>query len=172
FLQYSYKGSLPPTFSDTINGFYFEGEVSVPVIIPSIDLDLVIISAHLFINAGADVRMGMNFSNNGNSYYIGLDGFIDAGLGVGGSIIIACGGVSVEVLADVGFDGLYNSNGTWSIDGDASITLTGTAYAGWGLCDADCNGSLCDKSSASVSKTLGVHGHVGSDGESFSFYFK
>jgi hypothetical protein len=172
FLAYSYKGTLPPAFRDTINGFYFEGEISVPVIIPSVDIDLGIISGHLFVNAGADIRMGMNFSDNGNSYYMGLDGFIDAGFGVGGSIVIACGGISVEVLADVGFDGLYNSNGTWSIDGNASITLTGTAYCGWGVCDSDCNGTFCDSHSASISKTLGVHGHIGTDGESFNFYFE
>ncbi|HET7152197.1 MAG TPA: hypothetical protein VFJ29_00385, partial [Candidatus Kapabacteria bacterium] len=172
FLAYSYKGTLPPTFRDTINGFYFEGEISVPVIIPSVDIDLGIISGHLWVNAGADIRMGMNFSDNGNSYYMGLDGFIDAGFGVGGSVVIACGGISVEVLADVGFDGLYKSDGTWSIDGNASLTLTGSAYCGWGVCDSDCNGTFCDSHSASVSKTLGVHGHIGSDGESFNFYFE
>jgi hypothetical protein len=67
---------------------------------------------------------------------------------------------------------MYQSDGTWYVLGDFPITLYGTAYAGWGICDSKCDGSLCDKESVSASITLGMKGYVGSDDEYFKFYFK
>ena len=71
---YKHKGSLPMTFPTTLSGFYFEGMASIPVQsilgIPNIDIDLVVLSARLWVNAGADMRTGLQFSNNNLTVYL------------------------------------------------------------------------------------------------------
>jgi len=59
-----------------------------------------------------------------------------------------------------------NSNGDWYLDGSSTLTLTGSAYAGFGCCDGDCDGyyvcpCVSDRWSGSVS--LQLLGHMGSD---------
>jgi hypothetical protein len=75
-------------------------------------------------------------------------------------------------LLEAGFEGIFQSNGNWSVIGDFGITLYGTAYAGWGICDSKCEGSLCDKESVSASIKLGVRGTMTQDGSDFEIYFK
>ncbi len=170
---YQHYGNLPKEFPSTVSGFYFEGAISLPVpVIPSFDFNFGLVSAKLWANIGGDVRLSMLFSGNGNNYSAGINIFADVGAGVGASIGIACGGMSAEVLADVFLDGQFQSNGNWYVDGGADLTLTGSTYCGFGLCDANCGGSLCDKNTLSASLSLGITGHYGTDGQSIKFYFK
>jgi hypothetical protein len=139
--------------------------------IPNIDIDLVVVEAKLWVNAGGDVRMGVHFADDGNTYSAGMDGFFEAGLSVSGTVVIACAGASFSGVLDQGFDGSFKGDGTWSADATGTLTLTGSAYAGGGICDSDCDG-LCDKDTWSGSKVFGVTGHLGSDGKKIDFYVK
>lgn len=173
FAEYSYKNKgLPPQFHN-FNGFFFEGTVLIPppVYCPNFDFDFGLVSAYMICQIGANARFGMNFGPV-DTYFIAIRGIGKLEAGVGMSIGIACAGVSAGILIEPNIEGMYQSDGTWYVLGDFPITLYGTTYAGWGLCDSDCEGALCDKSSASASITLGMQGYVGSDDKYFKFYFK
>ncbi len=173
FAQYSYNNvGLPPQFHN-FNGFFFEGTVMVPppVFCPNFDFDFGIVSAYMICQVGANARFGMNFGPV-DTYFISIRGIGKLEAGVGMSVVIACAGVSAGILIEPNVEGMYQSDGTWYVLGDFPITLYGTAYAGWGICDSKCEGSLCDKESVSASITLGMKGYVGSDDKYFKFYFK
>ena len=179
FANYSYvykhKGSLPKTFPSSLNGFYFEGMASIPIQsiigLPSIDIDLVVVKAKLWVNAGADMRMGMDF-NNGLTIGVGMDNFIEAGFSVSEWAVVECAGVSCGATLDIGSEGQFSTNGSWFAELTGDITLTGSAYSGLGICDTDCSGTFCDEDSWSGNKTFGIIGHIGSDGKYMNFYKK
>jgi hypothetical protein len=173
FASYSYKNKgLPPQFHD-FNGFFFEGTVKFPppVFCPNFDFDFGLVSAHLTCQVGANARFGMNFGPV-DTYFIAIRAIGNLEAGVGASIGIACAGLTAGILIEPNIEGMYQSNGVWYVQGDFPITLYGSTYAGWGICDSDCEGSLCDKESLSASITLGLLGYVGSDDKYFKFYFK
>lgn len=173
FADYSYqRKSLPPQFHN-FNGFFFEGTVMIPppVFCPNFDFDFGIVRAYMICQVGANARFGMNFGPV-DTYFISIRGIGKLEAGVGMSVVIACAGVSAGILIEPNVEGMYQSDGTWYVLGDFPITLYGTAYAGWGICDSECDGSLCDKESVSASITLGMKGYVGSDDKYFKFYFK
>lgn len=173
FASYSYNNvGLPPQFHD-FNGFFFEGTVKFPppVFCPNFDFDFGLVSASLTCQVGANARFGMNFGPV-NTYFVAIRAIGHLEAKVGASVVIACAGLKAGLLIEPGFEGMYQSNGTWYVQGDFPITLYGETYAGWGICDSDCEGSLCDKESLSASITLGIQGYVGSDDKYFTFYFK
>lgn len=69
-------------------------------------------------------------------------------------------------------EGQVSTNGDWAAELTGDITLKGTAKVGWGVCDSDCEGKLCDEDSWSGSKMFGIKGHVGSDDKYINFYSK
>ncbi len=173
FASYSYNNvGLPPQFHN-FNGFFFEGTVKFPppVFCPNFDFDFGLVSASLTCQVGANARFGMNFGPV-NTYFVAMRAIGHLEAKVGASVVIACAGLKAGLLIEPGFEGMYQSNGTWYVQGDFPITLYGETYAGWGICDSDCEGSLCDKESLSASITLGILGYVGSDDKYFKFYFK
>lgn len=179
FKQYSYvykhKGSLPMTFPSSLKGFYLEGMTSIPVQsilgIPNIDIDLVVVSAKLWVNAGADMRLSMQFEK-GFTIGAGMDNLFDAGFSVSQWFVVECSKLSFSALLDIGSEGQVSKNGDWAAELTGDITLTGKAKVGWGVCDSDCEGKLCDEESWSGSKMFGIKGHVGSDGKYIDFYSK
>ena len=179
FGQYSYvykhKGSLPMTFPSSLKGFYMEGMTSIPVQsiigLPSIHIDLKVVEAKLWINAGADMRLSMQF-DKGLTIGAGMDNLFDAGFSVGEWFVVECSKLSFGALLDIGSEGQVSTNGSWAAELTGDITLTGQAKVGWGVCDSDCEGKLCDEDSWSGSKIFGIKGHVGSDGKYINFYSK
>lgn len=179
FKQYSYvykhKGSLPMTFPSTLKGFYLEGMTSIPVQsiigLPNIDIDLVVVSAKLWVNAGADMRLSTQF-DKGLTIGAGMDNFFDAGFSVSQWFVVECSSLSFSALLDIGSEGQVSTNGDWAAELTGDITLKGKAKVGWGICDSDCEGKLCDEESWSGSKMFGIKGHVGSDGKYINFYSK
>jgi hypothetical protein len=169
---YQKAGHLPEIFPQAVKGFYFEGGISLPVpVIPSVDFDYGLVSGHLYVNIGGDMRNSMQFSD-GLTFGVGQSIFADVGIGLGGSVVLACAGCSANILAMVNFDGQVSTGGNWFVDGEGLITLKGSTYAGWGVCDSDCDGILCDKSSGSASVTFGVDAHYGTDYKQLKFYIK
>ncbi len=179
FKQYSYvykhKGSLPMTFPSSLKGFYMEGMTSIPVQsilgIPNIDIDLVVVSAKLWVNAGADMRLSTQF-DKGLTIGAGMDNLFDAGFSVSQWFVVECSKLSFSALLDIGSEGQVSTNGDWAAELTGDITLTGTAKVGWGVCSSNCGGKLCDEDSWSGSKMFGIKGHVGSDGKYIDFYSK
>jgi len=172
FMEYSYKKKPLPSQFHTLNGFFFEGTVKFPppVFCPNFDFDFGLVSAHLTCQIGANARLGMNFGPV-NTYFVAFRGIGKLEAGIGASIIIACAGLTAGIEIEPNIEGMYQSDGTWYVMGDFPITLYGSTYAGWGICDSDCDG-LCDKHTASASILLGLQAYVGSDDKYFRFYFK
>jgi hypothetical protein len=184
FEQYSFVyqeyGSLPAIFPKEIAGFYFEAMAAIPIpIIPSGEFDFGLVSGELKHQIGADIRMSMQFSE-GATFGLGQSVFAKVSVGLGGSVVIVCAGVSAEIKAVLSWDGQYSTNGTWFVDGDGHIVLTGSTYVGVGLCDSNCEsiveiggiGTPCVKHTESGSVKLGIHGHYGSDYKKLEFYWE
>jgi hypothetical protein len=179
FQQYSYvykhKGSLPMTFPSILKGFYLEGMTSIPIQsilgIPNIDIDLVVVAAKLWVNAGADMRLSTQF-DKGFTIGAGMDHFFEAGFSVSQWFVVECSKLSFSAVLDIGSEGQVSKNGDWAAELTGDITLTGQAKVGWGICDSDCEGKLCDEESWSGSKIFGIKGHTGSDGKYINFYSK
>lgn len=173
FAAYSYNNAGLPQQFHNFNGFFFEGTVQFPPPFPcpNFDFDFGIVSAYMICQIGANCRFGMNFGPV-DTYFIAIRALGKLEAGVGMSVVIACAGVSAGVQLEAGFEGIFQSNGNWSVIGDFGITLYGSAYAGWGICDSKCEGSLCSKESVSASIGLGVRGTMTQDGSDFEIYFK
>ncbi len=173
FAAYSFNNVGLPAQFHNLKGFFFEGSVKFPPPFPcpNFDFDFGIVSAYMECTIGANCRFGMNFGPV-DTYLIGIRalGHIEAGVGL--SVVIACSGVSAGVEVEAGFEGIFQSNGNWSVMGDFGITLFGSAYAGWGICDSKCEGDLCSKEQVSASIKLGVRGTMTQDGSDFEIYFK
>ncbi len=167
---YQHKGEFPTAFPAHIKGFYGEGEMQMPFI-PSLGFNFFIVSGELYVNIGGDQSIGMNF-DGGISYSTGVNIFGEAGAGIGGSIGIACAGLKASAIVIAGYGGQISTNGDWFVEGDASISLCGSAYAGWGVCDSDCDGTFCDKHEVGGCITVGLKAHLGSDGKSITPYIK
>jgi hypothetical protein len=177
---YQEYGTLPAIFPKVVAGFYFEAMAAMPIpIIPSGEFDFGLISGELKHQVGADVRMSMQFSE-GATFGLGQSVFAKISVGLGGSVVIVCAGVSAELKTVLSWDGQYSTSGTWFVDGDGHIVLTGTTYVGTGLCDSNCEsilevggfGTPCFKHTESGSVKLGVHGHYGSDYKKLEFYWE
>ncbi len=174
------KNALPAGFPNRVNGFYFEGGFAMPIpIIPEFDFDFGLVSARLSHSLGSDIFMDMQFGDEANSYGTGFAIYGNISLGLGGSVVLSCAGVSASVTADLLMRGYYYSSGEWFVEGDQSVTLTGTTYAGWGICDSNCEGidspvggDTCDKETKSGSVNLGVKTHYGTDDKFFEIYLK
>ena len=171
FAEYSYTHSLPQAFQGQIKGFYIDGAATFPVpYIPDIDIDLVVVSGHVSVSAGGDFSLGMNFADAGTTIYTGAAVFINASIGIGGSVGIACAGASFGVNVEVAQQGELKSNGDWYLEGTNTLTLTGSAYAGFGCCDSDCDGYYvcpCVSHKWSGGVSLQFVAHMGSDDNYF-----
>lgn len=169
---YQKANHLPDIFPTVVKGFYFEGGVALPVpLIPNVDFNFGLVSGHLYVKVGGDIRAKMEFGKD-KIFGIGQSIFVDAGVGLGGSVVIACAGCSANIMGMQNYDGQISTNGDWFVDGEGLLTLKGTAYKGWGVCDSDCDGMFCDKSSGSASVTFGVNAHYGTDYKELKFYIK
>lgn len=173
------KNTLPAGFPNRVNGFYFEGGFAMPIpIIPEFDFNFGLVSASLSHSLGSDIFMDMQFGET-NSYGTGFAIYGKISAGLGGSVILACAGVSASVTTDLLMRGYYYSSGEWFVEGDQSVTLTGSTYAGWGICDSNCEGidvpmggDTCDKETKSGSVNLGVKTHYGTDNKYVEIYLK
>ena len=158
FAASSYKKGLPASFETQISGFLFSGAIAIPVIIPDIDLDLVILYAKFGIHAGGDARLWMNFNNGGNEYGIGLMAFVHAFVTASS---ITCTEVSADATAELGAEGSYQtSSGVFSVDGCGSLKL-GVHVIQKTPTPVGCKGTIFDEGFSFGIRTLM---HLDSDG--------
>lgn len=165
---YRFMHELPKGYQqmNRLNGFFMEAGAEIPFpVIPNFDVDLVVVSAKLEVTIGGDVRLGMNFGDV-NAYTMGMSVFVNAEFGLGATIVVACAGVDLRARAGINMDGTYYSNDTFELDISGFINVSGSAYAGVGICDSDCDGP-CIKSTASGSIGLAAIGKITNQNSSF-----
>jgi hypothetical protein len=171
FAEFSYTHALPSAFQGQIKGFYIDGAATFPVpYVPDIDIDLVVVSGRASVSVGGNFSLGLNFADEGTTIYTGAAVFVNAVIGIGGSVGIACAGASFGVNVEVAQQGELKSNGNWYLEGTSTLTLTGSAYAGVGCCDSDCDGYYvcpCVSDSWSGGVSLQFLAHMGSDDNYF-----
>src|SRR5690606_5022932 len=125
-MQFAYDKTVPPSFKSGISGFFFTGEKELPIInFPDFSIDLGILSASMGAEAGLDGRLWMDFDDSGNTYGIGAMAFAHVYFKAAS---ITCTKLGAEARAELGAKGVYTtSNGTFSVKGCGSITVTGSA---------------------------------------------
>jgi len=155
--RYAKYGRRPvPAQFHVINGFFMEGEVSIPVpICPNGAFDIGVASVEVWCNVWGDVRLGANFQQ-ANTYFVGVGAGIDAGI-KGGVGMGLCLHVAAEVKAGLDGEGAYRSDGAWYARGDANLDLNGSASYGVGLDD------VCLDHTTSVHIGLGAEAQLGYD---------
>jgi len=162
FSEYSFDGKLPDTFVNDLEGFFFTGLVELPCpIIPTIDIDLLVVHGELVVSYGGMMSLGMNFAGPNNVYHIGQGGFVKLHIGIGASVVVACAGAGLDFMYLIRGDGEYISDGTWWVQTEAGVTLTGSAYAGGGCCDSHCDWiEFCPCPCISKTFSGSVHGGI------------
>lgn len=123
FAASSYSKKLPPGFQNNIHGFLMYGAAAIPVLVPSISVDVVVAQASFGLEAGADVKVWRGFQEDGTEYGIGALGFLHAYLTMDA---ITCTELSADARTEVSYTGYYQtSTGTFSLDGCAGFKLAG-----------------------------------------------
>jgi hypothetical protein len=170
FSQYTYTKTLPTSFQGSIKGFYTECVAGFPPpYIPPIDVDLIVVAGKLKVEVGGGFRTGINFTDAGTVFHTGTTTYVDAHIGLSGSVGVACAGANLNANVSFNQDGEISSSGSWYTEGNATLSLTGNAYCGIGCCDGDCDylgvpcPSKCFKDSWSGTKSFGFFIHMGSD---------
>jgi hypothetical protein len=155
--RYAKYGRRPvPAQFHVINGFFMEGEVSIPLpICPNGAFDIGVADVEVWCNVWGDVRLGANFQQ-ANTYFVGIGAGIDAGV-KGGVGMGLCVHVAAEVKAGLDGEGSYRSDGAWYARGDANLDLNGSASYGVGVDD------VCLNHTTSVHIGLGAEAQVGYD---------
>lgn len=154
FAKYG-RRPVPAQFH-VINGFFMEGEVSIPVpICPNGAFDIGVADVEVWCNVWGDVRLGANFQQ-ANTYFVGIGAGIDAGV-KGGVGMGLCVHVAAEVKAGLDGEGAYRSDGAWYARGDANLDLNGSASYGVGVDD------VCLNHTTSVHIGLGAEAQLGYD---------
>jgi len=153
FAYYSYKKALPCGFQSSVSGFLISGNAHIPVIVPSIGVDLFVVSLEAGIQCGGDVRLWMSFANDGNEYGIGVLAFVH--VFVHGSAI-TCTSFGGDLTLEMAVEGKYQTNpGVFSVAGCGSIELKAWAkQQGVGLDD------VCTPPEISFDKSIGVKADI------------
>ncbi len=158
FAASSYKKGLPASFETKISGFLFSGAIAIPVIIPDIELNLIVLYGKLGIHAGGDARLWMSFDEDGNEYGVGLMAFVHAFVV---SSSLSCTEVSADAKVELGAEGSYQTNtGIFSVDGCGSFDFSVRVIQKVPVPPADCEVIFDEGIDFSVKTLL----HLDSDG--------
>jgi hypothetical protein len=190
FKQYSFQyemfGAMPDGFNrlatgkERLSGFFFEGGVSFPFVLPSVDINCLIVQASFSCVLGVDLTMGYQFTDGGGEFDFGLMGFAKLEMGVSLSLIVVCVGLEASVEVDLIVEGSIWSNGDYDILGAAGITFKATAYLGLGICTTKsgggCEGDACVVKSDSGQFGMWFGGRFwrtnSTDSNELGFYFE
>lgn len=122
-MQYAYNKNLPPGFQKGISGFFFTGMKTLPISVPDVSINLVIIKVSFGVEAGMDARLWMNFSGGGAEIGIGVMAFVHAYLK---GEAITCTKFYADARVEIGVEGLYNTKtGVFAIKGCGSFMISG-----------------------------------------------
>mgnify|MGYP003513155536 FL=1 len=122
-MQYAYNKNLPQSFQKGISGFFFTGMKTLPISVPNVDINLVIIKVSFGVEAGLDARLWMNFADGGAELGIGVMAFAHAYLK---GKAITCTKFYADARVEIGVTGIYNtSSGVFTLKGCGSFTISG-----------------------------------------------
>jgi hypothetical protein len=135
FAKASYKKALPNSFQNNISGFLLSGAMSIPVLVPNIDLELGVFVLKFGVNAGGDIKVYKGFDQGGSTYGIGALGFIKAFLTMQS---VTCTQLTGEATVEMGVEGSYQTGaGTFNLDGCTSFSIGGHIIQKFYGCDFD-----------------------------------
>lgn len=168
FSKASYKKNLPNSFQKNISGFLLSGAMSIPVLVPNIDLELGVFALKFGVNAGGDIKVYKGFDEGGSTYGIGALGFIKAFLTMQS---ITCTQLTGDATLEMGVEGSYQTGaGTFNLDGCTSFSIGGHIIQKFYGCDLD--GCGCTYEILNIGKTFAFSAlmHLDSGGDmSFNF---
>jgi len=129
---------IPSDFQTHVSGFLISGGIMGPVISPVI-IPAVLVNVEAGVDIGLNARVWMSFGGDANTYGIGV---LAEGIAYFHADCEAtCTSLDVEADMQYGIGGTYTTNGTYSVDGCASLglTLKGSQCLGaMGVCCGSC----------------------------------
>lgn len=162
FAKASYKKNLPNSFQKNISGFLLSGAMSIPVLVPNIDVELGVFALKFGVNAGGDIKVYKGFDEGGSTYGIGALGFIKAFLTMQS---ITCTELTGEATLEMGVEGSYQTGaGTFNLDGCTSFSIGGHIIQKFYGCDFDGCGCTYEILNISKNFAFGALMHLDSGG--------
>lgn len=166
---------FPPTYeglfgTGEFNGFYFNAGAQIPLpVIPSFSIDCQpVVTLEMGCDGGIDVRFGANFGSG--TYGVGFDTFVDIYMGGGVNAGLICVYGRIGLFLSVGLDGVFQSNGNYTITGSGNVELSGNVTVGGGACTSSyCNDFTCLHFSVGGSIGLGMLANISNSGSNFEF---
>lgn len=167
---------FPPTYnglfgSGRFNGFYFNAGAQIPLpVIPNFSIDCQpVVTLEMGCDGGIDVRFGANFGSG--TYGVGFDTFVDIYMGGGASAGIICAYGRIGLFLSVGLDGVFSTNGNYTITGTGNVELSGDVTVGGGLCSIEnnCANTTCLHFKVGGTIGLGMQANISNSGSSFEF---
>jgi hypothetical protein len=170
-----YPGTLlPPTYLDLFNsgrfnGFYFEAGAQIPLpVIPNFSIDCSpVATLEMGCDGGIDVRLGANFGSG--AFGVGFDTYVDLYMAGGASAGVICAYGRIGLYLTVGLDGVFQTNGNYSITGNGNVQLTGNVTIGGGMCSVPCNDFSCLHFDVGGTIGLGMQANISNSGSDFRF---
>lgn len=128
-MQFAYNKNIPCDIQvNGISGFFFTGQKTLPISIPSMDINVGIFALTFGAECGLDARLYMNFTGNGSVYGMGAMVFAHAWLTLES---VTCSSASAEAKVEMKLDVEYNTT-TKTLLGKscASIGISGSISQG------------------------------------------
>lgn len=165
---------LPPTYrglfgSGRFNGFYFNAGAQIPLpVIPNFSIDCSpVATLEMGCNGGIDVRFGANFGSG--TYGVGFDTYVDIYMAGGASAGVICAYGRIGLYLTVGLDGVFSTNGNYTITGTGAVQLEGNVTIGGGMCSVPCNDVTCLHFNVGGTIGLGMQANISNSGSDFRF---
>jgi hypothetical protein len=166
---------FPPTYeglfgTGPFNGFYFNAGAQIPLpVIPSFSIDCQpVVTLEMGCDGGIDVRFGANFGSG--TFGVGFDTFVDIYMGGGVNAGLICAYGRIGLFLSVGLDGVFQSNGNYTITGSGNVELSGDVTVGGGACTSTyCNDFTCLHFSVGGTIGLGMQAVISNSGSNFEF---
>ena len=165
---------LPPTYlglfgNGRFNGFYFNAGAQIPLpVIPNFSIDCSpVATLEMGCDGGIDVRFGANFG--GGTYGVGFDTYVDIYMAGGASAGVICAYGRIGLYLTVGLDGVFSTNGNYTITGNGGVQLAGNVTVGGGMCSVPCNDVTCLHFNVGGTIGLGMQANISNSGSDFRF---
>lgn len=165
---------LPPTYlglfgSGRFNGFYFNAGAQIPLpVIPNFSIDCSpVATLEMGCDGGIDVRFGANFGSG--TFGVGFDTYVDLYMAGGASAGVICAYGRIGLYLTVGLDGVFSTNGNYTITGNGGVQLAGNVTVGGGMCSVPCNDVTCLHFDVGGTIDLGLQANISNSGSDFRF---
>jgi hypothetical protein len=165
---------LPPTYrglfgTGRFNGFYFNAGAQIPLpVIPNFSIDCSpVATLEMGCDGGIDVRFGANFGSG--TFGVGFDTYVDIYMAGGASAGVICAYGRIGLYLTVGLDGVFSTNGNYTITGNGGVQLAGNVTIGGGMCSVPCNDVTCLHFNVGGTIDLGMQALITNSGSDFRF---